>query len=129
MKCCVTNEHFRNTTPLSRDSTIQTCVPEENVHVIQGTRACLAQVCQAASGWYCTCIKLLKMYVWLCALHIDYIDGVVCFLKFPYICRSIITKYHCLHQILLYSHQHLLPTSSALHHDGHSDLPYTMELY
>ena len=26
MKCCVTNEHFRNTTPLSRDSTIQTCV-------------------------------------------------------------------------------------------------------
>ena len=32
-------------------------------------------------------------------------------------------------QIWLYSHQHLLPTRSALQHDDHSDLPYTMELH
>ena len=30
---------------------------------------------------------------------------------------------------VLYSSQHLLPTSSALHHDDHSNWPYTMELY
>ena len=36
---------------------------------------------------------------------------------------------HHLHQILLYSLQHQLPTRSVLHHDDHSDLPYTVELY
>ena len=36
---------------------------------------------------------------------------------------------HHLHLMLLYSPQHLLPTSSALHHDDPSDWPYTMELY
>ena len=36
---------------------------------------------------------------------------------------------HHLHQILLYSLQHQLPTRSVLHHADHSDLPYTVELY
>ena len=36
---------------------------------------------------------------------------------------------HHLHLILLYSPQHLLPTSSVLHHDDHSDWQYTMKLY
>ena len=37
------------------------------------------------------------------------------------------TSHHL--QILLYSHQHLLPTRSALHHDDPSHLPHTVELY
>ena len=36
---------------------------------------------------------------------------------------------HHLHQILLYSLQHQLPTRSVLHHDDHSDLPHTVELH
>ena len=36
---------------------------------------------------------------------------------------------HHLHQILLYSLQHQLPTRSVLHHDDHSHLPHTVELY
>ena len=36
---------------------------------------------------------------------------------------------HHLHLMLLYSPQHLLPTSSALHHDDLSNWPHTMELY
>ena len=31
--------------------------------------------------------------------------------------------------MLLYSHQHLLPTRSVLHQDGSPDMPCTMELY
>ena len=41
--------------------------------------------------------------------------------------RSTKTSHH-LHQILLHSHQHLLPTRSALRYDDHFDLPNTMEL-
>ena len=38
---------------------------------------------------------------------------------------------HHLHQMLLYSLQHQLPTKSVLQHDDHSDLPHTctVELY
>ena len=36
---------------------------------------------------------------------------------------------HHLHLILLYSPQHLLPTSSALHHDNTSLWPHAMKLY
>lgn len=36
---------------------------------------------------------------------------------------------HHLHAILLYSHQHLLPTRSALYHDDPSHMPYRMELH
>ena len=36
---------------------------------------------------------------------------------------------HHLHLILLYSPQHLLPTSSALHHDDPADWPHTTESY
>ena len=36
---------------------------------------------------------------------------------------------HHLHLMLLYSPQHLLPTSSALHHDDPSHWPHTMELH
>ena len=36
---------------------------------------------------------------------------------------------HHLHLILLYSPQHLLPISSALHHDDPSHWPHTMELH
>ena len=43
-------------------------------------------------------------------------------------CGSMHTSHH-LHLILLYSPQHLLPTSSALPHDDPSDLLHTMELY
>ena len=38
------------------------------------------------------------------------------------------TKHH-LHQMLLYSLQHQLPTGSELHHDDHYDLPQTVELH
>ena len=36
---------------------------------------------------------------------------------------------HHLHQMLLYSLQHQLPTRSVLHHDDHSDLPHSVELH
>ena len=38
------------------------------------------------------------------------------------------TKHH-LHQMLLYSLQHQLPTRSVLHHDDPSDLPHSVELH
>ena len=38
------------------------------------------------------------------------------------------TKHH-LHQMLLYSLQHQLPTRSVLHHDDPYDLPQTVELH
>ena len=38
------------------------------------------------------------------------------------------TKHH-LHQMLLYSLQHQLPTRSVLHHDDPSDLPHSEELH
>ena len=40
---------------------------------------------------------------------------------------SNIKTLHHLHKILLYSHQHLLPTRSVLHHDDPSHLPHTVE--
>ena len=40
-----------------------------------------------------------------------------------------IIVYVFLHQILLYLHQLLLLTSSALHHHGHSDLLHTKEMH
>ena len=54
----------------------------------------------------------------------------------PYTCNDILQylsikwsrNYH-LHQILLYSHQHLLPTKSVLHHDNPSHLQHTVELH
>ena len=39
------------------------------------------------------------------------------------------TPKHHLHQMLLYSLQHQLPTRSVLHHDDHTDLPHKVELH
>ena len=42
---------------------------------------------------------------------------------------GVVIEPHHLHEMLLYSHQHLLPTRSALHHGDPPDMPHTMELH
>ena len=59
----------------------------------------------------------------------NFINGAFSLLPLhPYNIPPYTTKHH-LHQILLYSLQHQLPTRSVLHHDDPPDLRYTVELH